>query len=133
MRVVEAERSRSPAWRRLAWLSLALAVAATGAWMAALAGEAAALAERGERLVARHCGACHAVGRADPSPDAAAPPLRDLGVDYPPRHLAEALAEGIVTGHAGMPEFRFAPGEIAAIVAHLEGLSAPDPRRRPDG
>ncbi len=86
---------------------------------------------RGERLVTAECGDCHAVGRDDASPMAAAPPLRMLFDAYPPAYLAEALAEGIVVGHADMPEFRFTPDEIDAVVAYLEELTAPVPRRRP--
>jgi mono/diheme cytochrome c family protein len=85
----------------------------------------------GERLVAATCGACHAVHRDDASPMAAAPPLRTLFGTYPPAYLAEALAEGIVVGHAVMPEFRFGPGEIDAVLAYLDRLTSPVPRRRP--
>jgi mono/diheme cytochrome c family protein len=88
-------------------------------------------AARGERLVDLECGACHAVRRDDASPLPAAPPLRAVFGTYPPAYLAEALAEGIVVGHARMPEFRFAPGEIDAIVAYLDQLASPVPRRRP--
>ena len=88
---------------------------------------------RGERLVVAACGGCHAVGRDDASPMAAAPPLRTLFGAYPPAHLAEALAEGIVTGHEDMPPFRFAPDEIEAIIAYLDRLTTPEPRRRPGG
>jgi mono/diheme cytochrome c family protein len=88
-------------------------------------------AARGEQLVTAACGDCHAVRRDDVSPMAAAPPLRTLFGAYPPAHLAEALAEGIVVGHAGMPEFRLAPEEIDAVVAYLEELITPVPRRRP--
>jgi hypothetical protein len=41
---------------------------------------------------------------------------------YPPQDLAEALAEGISTGHPDMPEFVFQPAEIEAIVAYLNHL-----------
>ena len=41
---------------------------------------------------------------------ALAPPFRLLPQRYPVEHLAEALAEGIVTGHPAMPQFKFHPG-----------------------
>jgi mono/diheme cytochrome c family protein len=41
---------------------------------------------------------------------------------YPPESLAEALAEGIVSGHPDMPEFVFKPPEIEAIIAYLDSL-----------
>jgi len=88
-------------------------------------------AARGERLVAAECGGCHAVGREDASPMAEAPPLRMLFGAYPPAYLAEALAEGIVVGHADMPEFQLAPDQIDAVLAYLEDLTSPVPRRRP--
>ena len=34
-----------------------------------------------------------------------APPFRDLPKRYPVENLAEALAEGIVTGHPARPRF----------------------------
>ena len=55
--------------------------------------------QRGRRFVEAHCARCHAVGRAGPSPLAAAPPFRRLHERYPVEDLKEALAEGIVTGH----------------------------------
>lgn len=88
-------------------------------------------AARGEQLVTALCGDCHAVLRQGASPMAEAPPLRTLFGDYPPAYLAEALAEGIVVGHADMPEFQFTPDEIDAVLAYLENLITPVPRRRP--
>ncbi len=37
--------------------------------------------------------------------------------------LAEALAEGIMTGHSEMPLFTFEPNEVASIIQYLEQLS----------
>jgi cytochrome c len=79
----------------------------------------------GQRLVVDKCAPCHAVGRSDLSPKPGAPPFRSLHLKYPVAHLAEALAEGITTGHSDMPEFVFSPDEIAAILAYIEDLSAP--------
>lgn len=82
---------------------------------------------RGEALVQRHCGGCHAVARQDTSPEPAAPPLRDLNRRYAPEMLAEALAEGILTGHPMMPEFQFEPDDVQAIIDHLDSIQT----RRP--
>ena len=41
---------------------------------------------------------------------------------YPPDDLAEALAEGIMSGHPDMPQFVFRPTEIEALVAYLNTL-----------
>lgn len=88
------------------------------------AGDAARLAA-GQRILTEQCARCHAVERTGPSALPAAPPLRTLSAKYPLAHLAEALAEGITTGHAEMPEFVFTPEEIAAILAYLETISEP--------
>lgn len=87
--------------------------------MAALASPTA---ERGRALAAAHCAGCHAIGPTDASRHPAAPPLRVLHRRYPVEHLAEALAEGVVTGHPAMPEFRFIPAEIEALIAYLQTL-----------
>ena len=78
--------------------------------------------QRGRHFVEAHCARCHAVGRAGPSPLAAAPPFRRLHERYPVEDLKEALAEGIVTGHPTMPEFRLDPDQIEDVVAYLKSL-----------
>lgn len=77
---------------------------------------------RGERLAAERCGSCHAIGRTETSPRPNAPPFRDLHRRYPVDNLAEALAEGIVTGHPDMPEQSFSQPEINALLAYLRSL-----------
>ena len=81
--------------------------------------------ELGFAFVEANCSQCHAVGLAGDSPLAGAPPFRDLGRFYPVDALAEALAEGIVTGHADMPEFVLEPGEIADVIAYLKSIQVP--------
>ena len=62
-------------------------------------------------MIARtYCVNCHAIDKLSPSPLTIAPPFRDLHKKYPVEQLQEALAEGVVTGHPTMPEFRFAAG-----------------------
>ena len=51
-----------------------------------------------------------------------APPFRTLHERYPVDDLEEPLAEGIVTGHPTMPEFRFDPGQVGDIIAYLKSL-----------
>jgi mono/diheme cytochrome c family protein len=77
---------------------------------------------RGRLLVERNCGMCHAVGRAGPSPLHLAPPFRELNQRYKLNDLDEALAEGIMTGHPAMPEFRFSPAEINDIIRYLKAI-----------
>lgn len=83
--------------------------------------------ERGQVLVERYCGGCHAVGRTGDSPEPAAPPLRELNRRYAPEMLGEALAEGILAGHPMMPEFRFPPEDVQAIIDYLDSIQT----RRP--
>lgn len=81
--------------------------------------------KRGQAIVESKCASCHATGRVGASPNDRAPPLRVLRERYPLEHLAEALAEGLLVGHSGMPEFRFQPDEIDAILAYIASISPP--------
>jgi mono/diheme cytochrome c family protein len=51
-----------------------------------------------------------------------APPLREVHQRYPVEHLAEALAEGLVTGHPGKPAFRFDAQQVDDIIEYLKSL-----------
>jgi mono/diheme cytochrome c family protein len=73
-------------------------------------------------LLRKNCAACHAIDRESASPFPKAPPFREVAKRYPPEQLEESLAEGIVTGHEGMPEASFTPEEISGIVAWLNAL-----------
>mgnify|MGYP001358458171 CR=1 FL=1 len=79
-------------------------------------------AQRGFVLVRADCAKCHAVGRVGASPLKIAPPFRTLHERYPVEDLEEPLAEGIITGHPNMPEFRFDPGQVGDIIAYLKSL-----------
>ena len=78
--------------------------------------------ERGRQLLASNCSGCHAIGRAGVSPHSEAPPFRVLGQRYPIESLEEALGEGLVSGHPEMPEFRFTPDDVGAIIAYLTSV-----------
>ncbi len=77
---------------------------------------------QGQRFLRANCAQCHAILKGDASPLAIAPPFRDLHKRYPVESLAEALAEGIVTGHPTMPEFRLDPDQIEHVIAYLKTL-----------
>ena len=79
-------------------------------------------AQRGLLIVRTNCSRCHAVGKMGESPLPIAPPFRTLHERYPVEDLEEPLAEGIVTGHPTMPEFRFDPGQVGDIIAYLKSL-----------
>ena len=102
-------------------LAIAVVLTVIGMSGQAVAQEPAA---RGRTIVEANCSRCHAVGRTGASPLDKAPPFRDLSKRYPLRYLEEALAEGIVTGHNEMPEFKFAPAEVDAILTYIESISA---------
>jgi len=84
--------------------------------------------ERGRAIAEKHCARCHAVGLTGTSPMSLAPSFRDLSQRYPIDSLAEALAEGIVTGHPAMPHFTFHPREIDALLTYIDSLT---PLREP--
>lgn len=79
---------------------------------------------RGRALVQGNCARCHAIGKTGDSPHPDAPPFRDVMQVYGAGSLAEALGEGLVTGHPDMPEFKFAPDQVGAIVEYLHTLEA---------
>jgi cytochrome c len=90
-----------------------------------LAGSAKAEAEgvqRGREFARANCARCHSIERAGESPFKPAPPFRTLHQRYPVEYLEEALAEGIVTGHSDMPEFRLEPDQIADFIDFLKAL-----------
>jgi cytochrome c len=86
---------------------------------------------KGRAILDANCHRCHAIGMEDTSHHEEAPPFRVVVTRYPPEDLAEALAEGIVSGHPDMPEFVFQPDEIEAILAYL-GTLMPEPNAAPD-
>ena len=79
---------------------------------------------RGRLLVQRYCASCHSIDRSGRSPNHTAPPFRDLNARYKIDDLAEALAEGILTGHPAMPEMRFPPDDVKAILAYIRSIQA---------
>ena len=79
-------------------------------------------AQRGLVFVRTHCAQCHAIDKLSPSPLAAAPPFRTLHRKYPVEELQEALAEGIVTGHPSMPEFRLDLGQVKDVITFFKTL-----------
>jgi cytochrome c len=88
----------------------------------AAAAEDTKLEQRGRALLGRHCSRCHAVDPIGSSPHPEAPPFRTLGSRYPIGSLAEALAEGLSTGHRDMPEFVFEVHDVSAILAYLRSI-----------
>ncbi|MFH1343627.1 MAG: cytochrome c [Pseudomonadota bacterium] len=78
--------------------------------------------QRGKTFALTNCARCHSIDRVTPSPLTIAPPFRTLHKRYPIESLAEALAEGIVTGHPSMPEFQLEPDQINDLLSFLKTL-----------
>ena len=77
---------------------------------------------RGFVFVETNCSGCHAVGRYGNSPLPIAPPFRTLHERYPVENLEESFAEGIVTGHPTMPQFKLDPDQVQNVIAYLKTL-----------
>jgi len=77
---------------------------------------------RGRTFAINNCARCHSIDRVGQSPLKIAPPFRTLHKRYPVETLAEALAEGIQTGHPTMPEFRLDPDQINDLLSYLKSL-----------
>src|SRR3954466_9019813 len=78
--------------------------------------------QRGKTFALANCARCHAVDRVTSSPLKIAPPFRTLHTRYLVETLAEALAEGIQTGHPTMPEFRLDPDQIHDLLSYMKTL-----------
>ncbi len=115
-------------------MSRALTVLAVACLLAALARPAGAAPadaqlKRGEALLRRACGQCHAVGKTGDSLSKEAVPFRTLGQRYPIESLEEALGEGLVSGHPDMPEFSFDADDVGAIIDYLKSIQQPAPKK----
>jgi mono/diheme cytochrome c family protein len=112
--------------RRLAQLCVfALATGVLAGRDAHGAGDAPSeIVAKGKAIAEEKCARCHAIGLEGRSTHEAAPPFREVAQRYPVENLAEALAEGIVSGHPDMPVFTFGPADIEAFLAYLDHLRA---------
>src|SRR6266403_5156296 len=78
--------------------------------------------QRGKTFALNNCARCHSIDRVTESPLKIAPPFRTLHERYPVETLAEALAEGIQTGHPTMPQFQLDPDQIHDLLSYLKTL-----------
>ena len=110
---VHGDRSTKIQWSVvLAFSSLAFATPCT----------AAPNAQAGKAFAQANCSHCHSIDKVTQSTLAIAPPFRTLHQRYKVESLEEALAEGIMTGHPSMPEFKLDPGQIGDFIAFLKTL-----------
>lgn len=101
--------------------AVAAALSLTFALPAAMQPAAAQDLKRGETLLARACGSCHALASGE-SADKDAPAFYTIGRRYPVESLEEALGEGFMSGHPDMPEFKFDADDVGAIIAYLKSI-----------
>jgi mono/diheme cytochrome c family protein len=78
--------------------------------------------QRGRHFALTNCARCHSIDKATASPLKVAPPFRTLHTRYPIESIAEALAEGISTGHPSMPEFQLEPDQINDLISFMRTL-----------
>ena len=111
-------------------VKFALAAALLAPFAAPLAARAQDIPDtpaiRGRALAQMNCSRCHAVGEKGKSPNPLSPPFRELGKRYDPDMLQEALAEGILTGHPEMPEFKLTPQQIDDLITYLKSIQPRD-------
>ena len=93
-------------------------------WISTTARDDGSPENRGRTLLTSNCSRCHAVGRTGNSSHPEAPPFRTLSQRFAIDNLAEALAEGLSTGHPDMPEFVFEVEDVGAILAYLHSIQA---------
>jgi mono/diheme cytochrome c family protein len=104
-----------------------MSVAAMAAALVAIGAAAQAQSiDQGRDLARRNCAQCHAIGETGKSPNAKAPPFRELNKrHYPFDWLVMDLKAGMLRHHPAMPDMRFNTGEIDALVAYLKSIQQP--------
>lgn len=83
---------------------------------------------QGEVMAENLCAPCHAVSLTDRSKHPEAIPLRQLSWGYPVQSLEESFSEGIMVGHPDMPEWKFKPQDVEALLAYIESIQVPEKR-----
>jgi len=79
-------------------------------------------AQRGLTFVRVHCAQCHAIDKVSESPLAIAPPFRTLHQRFPIESLRRRFAEGIMTTHPTMRQFRLDADQISDVLAFIQTL-----------
>lgn len=102
--------------QRAVWTGIFLA------WFGTASAQMSPTVQRGTTFAQANCAGCHSIDKVSPSSLSLAPPFRSLHLRYPVESLAEALGEGIVTGHPNMPEFRLDPGQVGDFIDFLKTL-----------
>ncbi len=106
----------------LAFLALAACNAPPPGQPSAASAEDASLIADGRTVAEANCARCHALDDQTASPNAAAPPMKELLGRYDADMLANDLIEGIRVGHDDMPEFDLPVAAADALVAYLTSI-----------
>jgi cytochrome c len=77
----------------------------------------------GKALAQENCVACHAIEATGKSPLEAAPPFRDIAVNYDEGELEDAFNEGVATDHPVMPDWDMTSEQAAALAAYIMSLA----------
>lgn len=100
-----------------------LALSASGGALANPKPESiSAIQARGEKVAVQYCGACHAVGKTDASPNPKSPIFRTIFAKQPAGAIAEDLREGLKIGHKTMPRIQLVPDDVDALMAYLASI-----------
>jgi mono/diheme cytochrome c family protein len=99
-----------------------LLTASTGCGAAA---ESPPRTQQGRVFVDKFCASCHAVGKNDLSPHAAAPPFRNLDRQMDLDAFTDRLRDGLLTSHRDMPMFRFSQEDAWAVAAYIRSIQGP--------
>ena len=102
---------------------IAFLIVSHSAWCA-VAEEDARVA-RGKELANTLCTQCHAIGAMGQSPNPAAPTFRKLGERLDLDTFMDRLRQGLTSGHADMPTFRFTREDARALVSYLRAIQRP--------
>jgi cytochrome c len=73
----------------------------------------------GLEVADRNCSLCHAVVGGAASPHPRAPAFAALSTRYSLPALSDALSDGRVIGHTGMPQIELDPQKIKDLMAYL--------------
>jgi cytochrome c len=83
------------------------------------------LAKRGEALLSRECGICHAVGRYGDSPQRNAPSFYEIARRRDLAEIRQSLEKGTLSGHPEMPRVSLSGNDIEAVLAYLSAIRQP--------
>ena len=70
------------------------------------------------------CASCHAIGRAERSPNPTAPAFRHIEPRVDLTELIVRLQDGLIAGHPEMPVFKLNEPQARALVAYMRSIQS---------